>query len=165
MKIYVAGASRERNERAKPVIKALREAGIEITYDWTQNVDQYPPDSPAPSDEYLQNCAQEDHDGVVNADQILVLLPEDSHSTGAWAELGIALGSCVPVMVSGSPQALKKCIFLHMPRVQKFLSDDDAVEWLIKVHTHVKTSFTDYPNYPTGFSGTQGIPPETDEEL
>ena len=35
MRVYVAGAWVEQWERARPMIARLREAGIEITHDWT----------------------------------------------------------------------------------------------------------------------------------
>lgn len=130
-RVYVAGASSERNERAKPVIVALREMGFRITHDWTVAVDMHGANNEAKSltKEQLAYCAYEDLVGVRMAD-ILVLLAPQNFSTGAWVELGIALERGMEVFVSGS---CDKCIFALLKDCRHFESDKELLSAMRKL--------------------------------
>lgn len=101
MKIYVAGASRE--VRAITAYMAeLRQAGHEITFDWTKEViaaqraalvEPAAPKAGLSSAKRLE-CALLDAEGVLTADILWVVVPqENSYSVGCWTELGIAIGA------------------------------------------------------------------------
>lgn len=128
--VYVAGASSERAARAKPVIKALSEAGYSITHDWTEGVDLHGANNEhgTLTAEDLASCAYEDLWGVKAADTFVLLAPE-SPSTGAWAELGIALLSGARIYIAGS---CAQCIFTWLPQCMRFETDADLVRYLTK---------------------------------
>ena len=99
MKVYVAGAWVEQHERARPMIAELRAAGIEITHDWTRaegevirNAAGGVVQSDADLDvEDRKRHALEDLRGVLAADVVWLLAPNDKGACGAWVELGAAL--------------------------------------------------------------------------
>lgn len=128
LSVYVAGASSERAERAKPVMAALAEAGYWITHDWTQGVDIHGANNEhgTLSAEELSTCAHEDLWGVRSAD-ILVLLSPEKPSTGAWVELGVALMSGCRIFISGKSD---QCIFSWLPQCHKFDTDAALVRFL-----------------------------------
>ncbi len=127
IKVYVAGASKERHERAVPIINALLKKGIVITYDWTLDMKDFGPEY---SDEYLTakqriQYARADLDAVLRADYILFLTPENG-SAGAWVEYGYAIASDIPVIVTGK---WHKSIFTSMA-YKLFEIDMEAVDYL-----------------------------------
>jgi hypothetical protein len=132
-KVYVAGASSERNERAKHVMAALKAAGYVITHDWTTSVDMNcgPDHQPIVDDATLTKCAEDDYLGVVVADIFVLLAPQNA-STGAWVELGIALGKLGParIYIAGD---ISKCIFaLLIPKHHRFATDVQLIEYLVR---------------------------------
>jgi nucleoside 2-deoxyribosyltransferase len=112
--VYVATAYHNRQAR-DPVIAALAEAGITITYDWANE-----------PEESLEQAAQADFDGVAEADAFVVLLPGGK---GTHVELGIALGRGVPVVLcaaDGRPEGWEPqnadqglCPFYTLPGVTR----------------------------------------------
>lgn len=130
LSVYVAGASVERKERAQPVIEVLRRAGYDISHDWTQAVDMHGANNEhgTLTPEELSACAYEDLWGVKTAD-IFILLAPKKPSTGAWAELGIALLSGVSIYVAGK---CDQCIFTWLPQCERFETDEELVEFLTK---------------------------------
>jgi len=120
-KFYVAGASKEMEERAKPVMAALRQMGHIITRDWTKVIDKYGPNNEKGilTTEQLADHAWEDLMGVWNAQALLLLAPQNP-STGAWVEFGAAVTLDIPVLVAGD---CSKCIFCLVPNVHKFDTD------------------------------------------
>lgn len=130
-RVYVAGASSERNKRAKPVIAQLKEAGFYITHDWTVDVDMSEEPGAVVDNYMLADCAQRDLEGVRSCD-ILVLLAPQNPSTGAWVELGLALGSSYrqAVYIAGN---IDKCIFgLLVRESRRFITDQELVKYLIE---------------------------------
>src|ERR1700687_3221879 len=94
MKIYVAGASREVETSVKYITK-LKEMGFEITHDWTEEVLDYK--KRGITDKELTNeekykFAKLDIQGIIDADIVWVILPENPVGVGYWIELGAALG-------------------------------------------------------------------------
>ena len=128
--VYVAGASSERHERAKPVMSALSKAGYLITHDWTEGVDLHGANNEhgTLSQEDMEACAWEDYWGVAESD-ILVLLAPEKPSTGAWVELGIALAKKRKILSAGP---CDQCIFAWLPGCAKFATDSDLVEYMTK---------------------------------
>jgi len=130
-RIYVAGASSERQTRAKPVITALQKVGHIITFDWTISVDQCcGVDGNTPlidvSENVLRAAASNDYKGVVEADTVVLLAPQN-FSTGAWVELGIAIGLARSIFIGGD---VSKCIFALLPNCIRYESDSHVVEAL-----------------------------------
>lgn len=80
-KIYVAGGSTERAMVANYMTK-LREAGHEITHDWTKD----PGYDGAP----IPDSAQLDYQGVSTSRFFWIVLPAEK-SEGAFCELGMAI--------------------------------------------------------------------------
>ena len=126
--VYVAGASAERAKRAKPVMAALSRAGYVITHDWTEAVDMHGANNEhgqlTPAD--LEECAIADFYGVKTAD-IVVLLSPEGPSTGAWAELGMALAFRCQVLIAGK---CDHCIFSWLPQCRRFDTDAALVEFM-----------------------------------
>ena len=131
LKVYVAGSVRERMERAVPVIAELRAAGVEITLDWTADIDPSANETSSDADvpDYVRyRAAQDDMDGVKRADFVLFLAPDERGSSGAWTELGIALASKIPVIVTG--QKARRTIFTSMSH-RIFATDAEGIAFLI----------------------------------
>jgi hypothetical protein len=128
--VYVAGASSERDTRAKPVIAALRDAGFYIYHDWTEAVDMHGANNErgTQTDEALAACAFDDMWGVRAAD-IFVLLAPSAPSTGAWAELGLALSAGCTIFIAGK---CDQCIFTWLPQCQRFESDETLVDFMTR---------------------------------
>lgn len=136
MKIYVAGASKEL-ERCKHWIGKCRDAGYEITHDWTAAVEKYGSGGDGLSVEDRASCARADLRGVFDANVLWLLAPpRDLGTTGSWIELGYALrlveGSTRLIFVS--PDVTGRVIFALLPRVWSFDSDEDAFRALRILH-------------------------------
>ena len=134
LKVYVAGSSKERNERAIPIIKQLRRAGLIITHDWTVDMQQY--SSPQHSDvlvpeETRIRCSDDDMNAIRHAHYVLLLSPDERGSSGAWTEFGFALGCAVPVIVTGAGN--KRTIFTSKAS-RLFDNDVDGAAYLIELH-------------------------------
>lgn len=153
MKIYVAGASREVNDIV-PFITALRQAGHEITFDWTREVLEYQrtatsTKTPLTTEKRLE-CALADANGVLDCDLLWVCCPQpESHSVGCWTELGIAIGASgcgrtKQVVVSGqwrrSPHT--EYIFTELSHPQ-FDTHEEALSYLCAL---TKTEVAEAPH-------------------
>lgn len=138
MKIYVAGASAEL-ERAESAIASLRAAGHEITHDWPAvirrvRIEGGQKDSDL-TDEERHGHAHDDLLAVERADVLWLLVP-DAPTSGAWVELGFAIGLAWPdtategprlVIVSGAKH--RNALFCSMGD-QAFDDDQAALDWL-----------------------------------
>lgn len=133
LRVYVAGASAERHERVRPVMARLRAAGIEITHDWTEAMHEAwsVEDGDAMVPESMRDWyARQDRDGVMSAD-VVVLLAPDGPSTGAWVELGLAIGREVPIVVSG--RNARRTIFTSLAN-RLFDTDEEAIRYVVEKH-------------------------------
>jgi nucleoside 2-deoxyribosyltransferase len=134
LKVYVAGGSVERAERTVPMIRALRQEGIEITWDWTIVMDKH---TAAPySDDQVpesvrRRCTELDINGVRQADFLLLLAPNQRGSSGAWVELGLAIAWGLPIIVCGPGN--RRSIFTSRA-YQLFETDEEGLEFLVQVH-------------------------------
>ena len=131
LNVYVAGSVRERMERAVPVIAQLRAAGVEITLDWTTDIDPSASESRSDADvpdDVRRRAAEDDMDGVRRADFVLLLAPDERGSSGAWVELGVALALKIPVVVTG--QMARRTIFTSMAH-RVFATDAEGVSFLV----------------------------------
>jgi len=91
MKVYVAGASAE-VERAERVIRALRERGVEVPFDWTGEVRKTRAAGLSDVDLGRERCREfctADLAGVRRSDVLLLLSPQKP-TVMAWVEFGCA---------------------------------------------------------------------------
>lgn len=130
MRVYVA--SKFENTLAVQVMhQVLREAGHEITHDWTVE------DLAAENDVNLAlECAIDDVEGVENADAVVLLM--HPNMKGAWVEVGIALARFIPIIIVGGPRF--ECIFERLPSVAHV---DDAAG-VLRALENLSASF-DFP--------------------
>jgi len=120
MKFFVSGkAGIERSVRE--VMKALQDAGHEITFDWTTIDHLRPYDENAT---VSRETAIQESRGVKDADVLIIVVHD--RGVGMYVELGIAIGSGVPVRVITDAQS--RTIFFHHPLVKKV----DNLEQILK---------------------------------
>lgn len=123
MKIYVASKF-ENKPAVRTAMVLLQSAGHSITHDWTVHED-----GERGGEELLaffRLCAQQDFDGVVNADAILVLNHE--LGKGMFTEMGIAQALGKPVVVVDISRSNN--IFFYLPGVKVCESVIDAISYL-----------------------------------
>lgn len=140
MKIYVAGAWVEKEERAMVWIKRLRSAGIVITHDWT--VDDIP--STVKTDAMLplgerEKRAKADLTGIDVADAVWLLAPNERGASGAWTEFGYALGLRKKVFVSG--RSHRRTIFTSQAD-EGFEEDRHAFNFIVDLARSLDASRT-----------------------
>jgi hypothetical protein len=126
MKIYVAGASANMDEIVR-YMNALRDMDHVITLDWTKMIQEA--GSASPDDDKTRiKSANIDLKGVMQADALWLVQPENA-STGAWVELGYALGirnlAKIKIVVSGPS---KRCIFADLADY-RFSSHKEALDF------------------------------------
>jgi nucleoside 2-deoxyribosyltransferase len=119
MKIYVAAKFEERT-KVQRVYEKLRSRGHTITHDWTNEDAEAFKNVPG----YAAKCAQNDFDGVKNADAVLLF--NHDRLFGGASEMGIALATDVPVYVVG--REIRENIFFNMSEgISHFVQEDDAI--------------------------------------
>lgn len=123
MKIFVAGKFEEK-ERVRRAMTFLKSKGHEITCDWTQATLEGLTDIELRA--HYRKHARIDMQGVEEAELFVLLLHE--HGKGLWTELGMALMKHIPVIVS-QPNPEVDAIYLYMPQVTIFNSDELALAW------------------------------------
>ncbi len=124
MKFFVSGKiGVDTVDDAKEVMDALRDAGHEITYDWTVA------DHLKPYDKNVALCHLAtivDSRAVKDAD-VFVIIPHE-RGVGMFIELGIAIGCAIPVRVVVNPW-LKSCtMFFHHPMVKRVSGVQEIIE-------------------------------------
>lgn len=114
MKIYVAG---KKIPRAKKIMEMIRNAGHEITFDWTKNYNE---------DNWSKDALSE-KEGIQKCDLFVYLWCEDAKS--ARYEAGMAMGLNKPVIVSEAPDSF----FYHLPNVTRIPSDTEILNTIINL--------------------------------
>ena len=122
MDIYVAGKWEEK-QQVRIVQQILRNAGHEITFDWTQQLDV--------TDEIdLDEQCKLDIEGVMSADALVAVLVDENKyvckSSNRYVEIGIAIGAGIPVYILGKPRAdflFRRDITVRILRTTKELTD------------------------------------------
>ncbi len=120
MKFFVSGKVGVEGD-VRATMKALKDAGHEITFDWT-TIDHL-----RPYDENAEACreaALKEIRGVEDAD-VLIILAHDQ-GIGMYVELGIAIGSGIPVRVVTDVES--RTMFFHHPLVKKVDSFEDILK-------------------------------------
>lgn len=119
MKFFVSGKL-GLEENAREAMNALRDAGHQITFDWT-DVEHL-----RPYDENTLACRKvsvRESNGVKEAN-VLVIIPHNE-GVGMYVELGIAIGIGIPVRVVTSEES--QSLFFHHPLVKKVSSIEEVI--------------------------------------
>jgi hypothetical protein len=141
LKVYVAGAWVEQNERAKPMIARLQAAGVIVTHDWTAPngfvEDGVGGDSKL-TDEARKKYALADLRGVFDAELVWLLAANSQGACGSWVELGAALtarmlranmGPIEPFVIVSGPKN-KRTIFTEIAD-RLFDTDAEALDAIL----------------------------------
>lgn len=120
MKFFVSGKVGVEGD-VKAAMKALKDAGHEITFDWTTIDHLRPYDENAAAS---REVAAKESRGVEDAD-VLIIIAHD-RGVGMYVELGIAIGSGIPVRVVTDVES--RTMFFHHPLVKKVDSLEQIIE-------------------------------------
>ncbi len=121
--------------RARRAMKTLREAGVDITYDWTVYADTTAPDGNQGTSEERKQAAQLDMDGVRAADVVLVLTPDQKEQgAGYLVEMGMAIALDKIVYCTGL--LMNRSVFHEL--TTRFDTDEAAIADII----HLSKEFT-----------------------
>lgn len=117
MKIYIATKT-DNYRQAQHFRDLLTEHGHEITFDWTEIVAEVGPDaatsgSKASDSEFRRKCAENDIQGVREADALVMLAYPGL--CGTLIEVGAALMVGTPVIIFGTPE--RNSVFFSMRNV------------------------------------------------
>lgn len=124
LRVYIAGASAERS-RVRDAMTLAAERGLRVTFDWLAEIERVGTANPPDLDQ-AQVSAFADLRAIDEADVVWLLAPREGVvTTGAWAELGYALGRRVPVVVSGIEPHMR-CLFASLAAYGG-TSDEQAV--------------------------------------
>lgn len=120
MKFYIA-SSFQNIDSVKYVSEVLKNKGYIHTYDWTKN-------ERASTIDKLQAIGQEEKNGVLNADILVVLLPAGK---GSHIEFGIALGQGKKVFLYSPNEDVRDLettsTFYHLPEVEIVIGTIDEL--------------------------------------
>jgi hypothetical protein len=127
-RIYVAGASRE-VDLVDGFMRRLRTAGYPVAYDWT--VDVRASAALGETDADLSEAARLERSGtetfaVTGCHLFWLIIPHSRVTVGAWVEMGIAMGSYRPIVVSGD---WKRTIFTAQA-LRRFDLHEEAFAWI-----------------------------------
>lgn len=126
MRVYV-GAKFENKDEVRRAHKMLREAGHEVTYDWTPHSAEGV--TGAALITKFQKEATEDALGVLNAEAMIFL--HNPNCQGGFIELGMAIAAgAIVVVVAGRPTARQFPIFYFHPAVHMVDTLEAAVNFL-----------------------------------
>ena len=105
-RFYLGGKYEERGEIKKIALELVK-LGCEWTCDWTKHTGTS-----------LSKYAEEDINGVLDADFVIIKKDKVQYYKGTWVEIGAALANSMPVYVVGVAEPDE--IFLYHPLVRKF---------------------------------------------
>ncbi len=128
MKIYVAGKWEQR-ELINGFIRRLKALGYQITHNWTHEDDSGLEGEAR--ENYLVSCAQDDLEGVLRADVLLVF--HHPGGQGLFVEVGAALATRrIPVLVIGDDGG-RTPIFYRLPQVKRMETWDEVLRELARL--------------------------------
>jgi len=119
MKFFVSGKVGVEND-AKKAMQALREAGHEITFDWTTIEDLKPYDLNSSAS---RGAAIKETRGILDADVVVIFAHEKG--VGLYVELGIAIGAGIPVRVVTNEES--RSMFFHHPLVKRVTGFEEVI--------------------------------------
>jgi hypothetical protein len=120
MKFFVSGKAGFEND-ARAAMKSLRDAGHDITFDWTTIGNLKPYDINITAS---QEAAIKESSGVKEADVLVVIT--HNNGIGIYVELGIALGVGIPVRIITNEES--RSMFFHHPLVRKVSSIEEVIK-------------------------------------
>lgn len=120
MKFFVSGKVGNEDD-ARKAMEVLREAGHEITFDWTTVEHLRPYDKNLSAS---REAAINETQGVISADVLVVLARESG--VGMYVELGIAIGAGIPVRVVTNSK--NRTMFYHHPLVRRVTSVEEIIK-------------------------------------
>jgi hypothetical protein len=120
MKFFVSGKIGD-EDNVKKAMQALRDAGHEITFDWTtiDHLRPYDINSSA-----SREAAIKESRGVLDADVLVIFAHE--RGVGMYVELGIAIGAGMPIRVVTNTES--RTMFFHHPLVKKIGSFEEIIK-------------------------------------
>jgi hypothetical protein len=119
VKFFVSGKVGA-DEKVREIIKRLKEAGHVITFDWTGIPHLRPYDENALE---ARRAAELEAHGVREAD-VVVIVPH-RNGVGLYVELGIAIGSGIPVRVISEGES--RTMFFHHPLVRRVDNIEEVI--------------------------------------
>lgn len=120
LSVYVGGSSKE-IERVRRVMRALEDAGYDIAFDWTLDVEESRRSGlKSDADLTLEQAVRLSKLCLMHlsdADYAVFLVPADERATkGMWVELGHAIAyNAGKILVSGANA--RSCLFSYHPTV------------------------------------------------
>lgn len=127
--VYVASAFTD-YERTRAAQEALRNNGLEISYDWTVALEEYPLGDSSTDSVERRKAANVDMQGVIDADALLLLTPSNTtQGCGCWVELGIAMALGKRIVVTGKQR--DRTIFCEL--AERYTYDELGVLRLIEL--------------------------------
>jgi nucleoside 2-deoxyribosyltransferase len=120
MKFFVSGKVGNESD-AQQLMSLLRQAGHEITFDWTTIAHLRPYDQNAKAS---REAALLETRGVKQAD-VLIIIANDM-GIGMFVELGIAIGAGIPVRVVTTSKD-SRTMFFHHPLVKQVTDINEIV--------------------------------------
>lgn len=110
MKVYVAGASRERDRVERILFAVGVEPRLYLTFDWLSHIDEVGAANEGVSRDQRLVSTSLNFQGIAQCDVFVLLIPS-VETRGAWVELGYALHMHKPVWVSGRAADEARSIF------------------------------------------------------
>lgn len=116
MNIYVAGRTLD-IPKVRIIQGLVKSTGHEITYDWTQDVEQHGSGMPG-SPELRQGCAMRDMGGVYRS-SLLIAVGHPSPLSGTLWECGMAAAWNIPIWLVDWQLCTNHSIFEDLPHVRQ----------------------------------------------
>lgn len=126
MRVYV-GTSLHNADRACQLINKFLDAGILVTYQWTQHGQIF-------DDEELTKVGKLEIDGVRDCDLFFMIQPGRA---GTHCELGIAIALDKPIVILEEIEAEKKT-FYYQPNVYRYKTELEAFTAAIEILQRIK---------------------------
>lgn len=115
-KIYIA-TSLNNAQRANELQKRFRDAGCDITYDWTVHGQVY-------TEAELIRVGIAEERGVADADVLFMMFPA---RVGTHFEMGLARGLGTKIVMLFDKQDTRQLSFYYLSGIERFTNEDDAV--------------------------------------
>lgn len=117
MKIYVASSLRN-IDKVRQIQQKFRDAGHNITYDWTTHGQVY-------SSEELRKYGEAEKQGVLDCDVFFMVHPARA---GSHVEFGYAeLSGKLMIMLVEEP--VEEKTFYHLDRINRFTNEQEALDF------------------------------------
>lgn len=128
MNVYVAGRTTDL-KRVRQVQYLCKQAGWNITYDWTQNIDEQSVRAEADGTDahMLATYALNDVDGVRRADVVIVMC--NPALIGTLIEVGMAIAWGKRIWLCGDTD--RDSVFFYLPNFEKFTSELDLFDHIV----------------------------------